>query len=414
MDGKKRNIAQKIDRLAQFFPVVVILGARQCGKSTLAKMIRPDWHYFDLQNPNHYQRISDDPILFFQEHARHIIIDEAQLFPSLFSVLRGIVDEQRNLKNRFILTGSASFELMKNISESLAGRVGIVELSGFKINEFKDRPLPPFFQIFNETLSEKSINPIKKVKSDIGITELKQALLKGSYPEPVLADNIDFHQDWMQNYFDTYINRDMRSLFPRLDIVKYRRVLAMLSQLSGTIINKSDISRSIETSEKTVRDYLEIITGTYFWRQLEAYVTPRIKTTLKLPKGYFRDSGLSYYLQNINTLEALNNSAQLGRVFEHFIIEEIIKGIEATDARNLNYYHFRTKAGAEIDFIVEGSFGVLPIEVKMQSATPPRSLKALQNFIDIHHLPLGILINNADEVRMLSGNIIQVPAGCVV
>ncbi|MFV2058773.1 MAG: ATP-binding protein [Thiohalomonadales bacterium] len=414
MDGKKRNIAQKIDRLAHFFPVVVILGARQCGKSTLAKMIRPDWHYFDLQNPNHYQRLSDDPVLFFQEHSRHIIIDEAQLFPDLFSVLRGVVDGQRSLKNRFILTGSASFELMKNISESLAGRVGIVELAGFKINEFKDQPLPQFFQMFNQTITEKSIDPIKTVKSDVGIIELKHALLKGSYPEPVLADNIDFHQDWMQNYFDTYINRDMRSLFPRLDIIKYRRVLSMLSRLSGTIINKSDISRSIEASEKTVRDYLEIITGTYFWRQLEAYVTPRVKTTLKLPKGYFRDSGLIYYLQNINTLEALNNSAQLGRVFEHFIVEEVIKGIEATDARNLNYYHFRTKAGAEIDFIVEGSFGVLPIEVKMQSATPQRSLKALQNFIDIHRLPFGILINNSDEACMLSEKIIQIPAGCVV
>lgn len=413
MDEINRNIATKIDRLLQSFPIVVILGARQCGKSTLSKMIRAKWTYFDLENPNHYQRISDDPVLFFRENPTHLIIDEAQRLPILFEVLRGVVDAQRMLKNRFILTGSASFDLIKNISESLAGRVGIVELSPFKINEFQKKPLPDFYPLFDRKLSIDSLEFLKCLQPQIDIISLKQGLLKGSYPEPVLSNNINFHQDWMENYFDTYINRDMRALFPRIDLIKYRRVLSMLSHLSGTIINKSEIARSIETSEKTVRDYIDIITGTYFWRQLEAFTTPKIKTTLKLPKGHFRDSGLTLFLQNINTLEELNNYPMLGRSFESFIVEEIIKGIEATNARNVRYCHFRTKAGAEIDFVVEGSFGLLPIEVKYQSVTPKKQLTTLQNFVDLHQLPLGIIINNSTETALLTNKIIQIPAGCI-
>ncbi|VAX08499.1 hypothetical protein MNBD_GAMMA26-708, partial [hydrothermal vent metagenome] len=270
MDGIKRNIESKLNRLLSYFPAVVILGARQCGKSTVAQMLRPDWSYFDLENPNQYQRIADDPVLFFRENPQHLIIDEAQHMPTIFDILRGVIDQKRNLKNRFILTGSASFELMKNISESLAGRVGIIELSSFKLNEFHEQPLPDFYQIFQHKLSADSCGALISLTPQNGIAELKQALLTGGYPEPILANDTDFHQEWMANYFNTYINRDMRTLFPRIDLIKYRRLLAMLSHLSGTIINKSEIARSIETSEKTVRDYMEIITGTYFWRQLEA------------------------------------------------------------------------------------------------------------------------------------------------
>jgi len=413
MDDIKRNIERKIDRLAQNFPAVVILGARQCGKSTLSQMMRPDWNYIDLENPNHYQLIADDPVLFFRENPQRLIIDEAQQLPMLFEVLRGVIDADRNLKNRFILTGSASFDLMKNISESLAGRVGIVELSAFKINEIQQKPLPGLYQIFEQKISTDAIPFLKTLAPHADITTLKQALLRGGYPEPALSDDPMFHQDWMENYFDTYINRDMRTLFPRIDLIKYRRVLAMLSHLSGTIINKSEIARSIEASEKTVRDYIDIVTGTYFWRQLEAFTTPKVKTTLKLPKGHFRDSGLTLFLQNIHTADELTHYPFLGRTFESFIVEELIKGIEAGNARNVRYCHFRTKAGAEIDFVVEGSFGLLPIEIKYQSSTPKKQLTALQNFVDLHKLPLGILVNNSTEVRMLSDNIIQIPAGCV-
>lgn len=413
MDGKKRNLERKINSLLDMFPVVVILGVRQCGKSTLAKMVRKDWKYFDLEDFQDFTRINDDPTLFFEENSENIIIDEAQKSPRLFETLRGVIDKKRNKRGRFILTGSASFELIKHISESLTGRVATINLSPFCTNEFLEQPLSPFYSIFEKKLSSKNLTDLKKLSIKKSYEQLKQNFLKGGYPEPVLRDNEIFYGEWMQNYFEQYINRDMRSLYPKLNIIKYRRVVSMLSTLSGTIINKAEIAKSVEISEKAVKDYMDILSGTFFWRNIPAYKTPKIKTTSKLPKGIFIDSGLALFLQQIYTMEDLDRFSSLGRYFESFIVEELIRGITATSAYNVKFYHLRTKAGGEIDLIVEGSFGLIPIEIKYGSTTPKNKLKFLESFIELHDLPLGIVVNNSRRVEMITSKIIQIPAGAI-
>jgi predicted AAA+ superfamily ATPase len=413
MDGKNRNVEYKISILLRQFPIVVILGTRQCGKSTIAKMVGPGWKYFDLENYQDYDRINDDPNLFFRENSDHIIIDEAQKSPRIFEILRGVIDKDREKKGRFILTGSASFELIKNVSESLAGRVATIELSPFKVNEFEEAPLSQFFQIFNKPLDHTDLSLLKNLPIRFKHNILKQYFLKGGYPEPVIRKDREFHANWMQNYFEQYINRDIRSLFPGLDIIKYRRVLAMLSSVSGTIINKADIARSVEVNEKSVSEYIDIIAGTYFWRSLSPFKTTKIKTTTKLPKGHFVDSGVALFLQNISTTEQLDKVPALGRYFESFIVEEIIRGVQATKAVNVQFYHMRTKAGGEIDLVIEGSFGILPIEIKYASSTNKGKLKFLQSFIDLHNLPFGIVINNSDRIELISEKIIQIPAGAL-
>ena len=413
MDGIKRHQFNKISRLLESFPVVVLTGPRQCGKSTLARMVAPDWDYFDLENPVHFDRIHEDPVLFFQEYPEHIVIDEAQRSSRLFETLRGVVDQNRTKKGRFILTGSASFGLMKHISESLAGRVALIELAPFKVDESLGLPLSPFFQIFEKKIGLDHGGLLKSMVPTKSFQDLKKGLLWGGYPEPVLSNSHDFYLDWMDNYFDTYINRDMRYLFPRIDLVRYRRVLMMLAQLSGTVVNRSEIARSVEISEKSVRDYMEIISGTYFWRDLPAYLTSKIKTTSKLPKGHFRDSGLGLFLQNIHSLQELENFPRLGHFFEAFIVEELIRGFEASKIRNLKYFHFRTKAGAEIDLIVSGSFGILPIEIKYASHVKQKQITALKHFVEVHDLDLGLVISNTDKPSFLTEKIIQLPATCI-
>jgi predicted AAA+ superfamily ATPase len=377
-------------------------------------MIAPAWKYFDLQNPNVIDRVNSDPVLFFRENPTHCIIDEAQELPKLFDVLRGVVDTDRKLKGRFLLTGSASFDLIKSVSESLAGRVATVELAPMKMSELNLEPLSPLYDIFKSKIDRSNLSLLKDLRPTSDIANIKQRILAGGYPEPALSKDMDFHADWMESYFNTYINRDMRTLYPGLDVVKYRRVVAMLSSLSGTIVNRSEVARSVEASEKTCRDYLDIISGTYFWRDLPGFVTPKIKTTLKLPKGHFRDSGLNLFLQNVNTVEEFDLYPRLGNVFESFIVEELIRGIEVTTAaRNLRFSHFRTKAGGEIDLIVQGNFGMLPIEVKYQSHTAKKSLTSLSNFIELHSLPYGIVINNCEAPSMITDKIIELPAACV-
>ncbi len=192
MTDVKRHIGEKINELLDFFPVVIILGVRQCGKTTLAKMLRPNWRYFDLERGKDFDFVTGDFDFFVKEYPYSIIIDEAQRFPALFQELRGVIDRDRQRTNRFLLTGSSSLELIKNVSESLAGRVGLVELGTFKSNETVTSALPDFYGIFKEELSDSTKDFLKGLKPVISYDQLMNAFLKGGYPEPILKKMIVF------------------------------------------------------------------------------------------------------------------------------------------------------------------------------------------------------------------------------
>ncbi len=409
----KRNLKNKIEELLNYFPLVILLGVRQCGKTTLCKSLRPDWQYFDLERSRDYDLITQDIDFFFKEYPHSLIIDEAQHFPQLFQELRGIIDARRNWKNRFILTGSSSLELVKNVSESLAGRAGLVELGTFKINEIYALPLPPFYQIFESPLSSETIPFLKSLKPAMTYEQVIASFLKGGYPEPILADQPGFFEAWMENYYQTYVERDIRRLFSRLDLIKYRRFMSMLSSLSGTIINRSQVGRSLDISEKSVRDYLEIAEGSYIWRNVHTYAKSKSKSLMKMPKGFFRDSGLSHFLQGISNRKQLLTHPNVGFSFESFICEEIIKGLQTISVGHWNFYYFRTRNGTEIDLILEGPFGTLPLEIKLGSTIKQKQLQTLKHFVSQQDLPLGIVINNASEVRLVADKILQVPVGCL-
>lgn len=411
MADLKRNLTQKIERLLTVFPVVLLIGARQTGKTTLSKALRPEWQYFDLENGTDYDFITRDYDFFFNEHPRHLIIDEAQEDPALFRHLRGVIDAKRHEKGRFILTGSSSPELLTQASDSLAGRIAIVEVDTLKVNEVLQQPLPDFYQLFSRPIDASVVNWLKELSP---ITQdVIPFFLKGGYPEPVLAETDFAWSAWMENYYRTYINRDVRRLFPKLDSIRYRRFVNMLASLSGTVINKAQLGRSVDVSEVTIRDYLEIADKTYVWRTIPSYENTPSKSLLKMPKGQLHDSGLMHYLAGVETRDALMRLPQVGHSFEAFVIEEIIKGIQATNVTRWDYYFYRTKNGAEVDLVLEGSFGVLPVEVKFGQQTTAKQLTGLQRFLKDNGLPLGIVVNNAAEVKVLAEGVVQVPVGCV-
>ena len=410
MADLKRNDIVKINQLLEIFPVILILGVRQCGKTTLAKQARPQWKYFDLENISDFDFISNDLDFFFKEYQTNVIIDEAQEYPLIFKQLRGVIDAERSLKNRFILTGSSSPELIKHASDSLAGRLGIIELGTLKRNELKKKELPCFYHILNEKISFHSLETLKNLKTTEDDQDIINDFLVGGYPEPVIADNPSFFQIWMDNYFQLYINRDLKKLFPRIDAIRYRRFISTLSELSGTIINKAQLGRSIDTNEVSIRDYLDIADKTFIWRIIPSYEKAKTKSLVKMPKGILRDTGLIHFLAYINNREALIRSPNVGQNFESYIIEELIKGMHSSNAVNCTYYYYRTKHGSEIDLILEGSFGTLPIEIKFGTSTKVKQLSSLTKFINDNSIPFGIVINNANEVRMLNEKIIQIPA----
>lgn len=390
------------------FPVVVIVGARQSGKTTLTKKCRPDWLYIDLEKPSDFNRIDADPEFFLQQNPKHIIIDEAQLCPKLFEVLRGVIDENRDQPGRFLITGSSSPALLENISESLAGRVATVELGTLKTNEIFAKPLSDFYHIFQDKLHADNLNQLKKPA--LTSKNIQYAWFKGGYPEPVLKASNAFYLQWMENYENTYIYRDIARLYPRLNKAAYQRFLTMLCKLSGTILNKSEVARALEVSEGSVREFLAIADGTFLWRQLPSYEKSLTKSIIKMPKGHIRDTGLLHSLLRITDENDLYNDPIIGHSFESFVIEEIIKGLQSTLLTHWAPYYYRTRGGAEIDLILEGPFGVLPIEIKYGTKVTPKQLKSLDDFVMAHQLPFGLVINQSQEAYWLSRHIFQLPA----
>lgn len=390
------------------FPVVAIVGARQCGKTTLSKALRPDWTYIDLEKPSNFERLENDPEFFFQQHPKHVIIDEAQLSPKIFEVLRGIIDEQRDVTGRFILTGSSSPTLIKQISESLAGRIATVELGTFKANELAGEPLSPLYNLFEKPMTVKSWDKLAKPR--LVLEDIQKAWIKGGYPEPILKDSQVFYLQWMENYEATYIYRDIARLYQKLNKTAYQRFLSMLCKLSGTILNKADIGRALEVSEGSIREYLTIAEGTFLWRGIPSYENSVSKSIIKMPKGYLRDSGLLHTLLNITSEEQLYKDPIVGHSFEGFVIEELIKGLQATMITNWDAYYYRTRSGAEVDLILTGPFGTIPIEIKYGTSIRPKLLKNLRDFVIDNELPFGLLINQSKEACWIDRHIFQLPA----
>lgn len=292
------------------------------------------------------------------------------------------------------------------------------------MNEIHKHPLPDFYQIFLQNISISTMDFLKSVpavsqKSTKNQTlktrhpDCLNQLLKGGYPEPVLQLSDEFFYTWMENYHKTYIAMDIKRLYPRLDVIKYRRFINMLASLSGTIINKAQLGRSIDVSEVTIRDYLEMAHNTYIWRNIPSYEGSVTKSIVKMPKGYIRDTGLLHYLLNITSREQMLNSPNVGQNFESFVIEEIIKGLQASKVKKWDYYYYRTRNGAEIDLILEGSFGLLPIEIKFGTSTRMKQLTSLNQFIENNQLPMGIVINNSQEIKRLNNKIIQLPVSYI-
>jgi uncharacterized protein len=227
----------------ELFPCVAILGVRQCGKTTMLKELPKDWKIFDLEKESDYQIIARDTDLFLRLNKNHIAIDESQLHPKLFPALRVAIDNDRNKKGRFVLTGSSSPELIKSISESLAGRVGLIELSPFSLCEAFELPQSDFFRLLTEKADIASLT--KNLKIQCSIEEVHDYWLSGAFPEPWVVNksgnNKRFLKLWMQNYIQTYIFRDILRLFPGLNQEKFRMFFQILSNVSGNIINYWDM-----------------------------------------------------------------------------------------------------------------------------------------------------------------------------
>lgn len=400
----KRTAVNSIRELLKLFPCVAILGARQAGKSFLLRQLFPEKRIYDFEDEDDLNLAQLSVKTFVQSSDIPLVIDEAQLLPELFKALRVEIDKHRKESGRFIITGSSSPQLLKDISESLAGRIAIFELNNLSLEEAYSIKSSDFAN------SIGSLEKLKKLKSRYTKKELDDLLFFGQYPEPFIKrKNNKFHRLWMKNYFKTYVDRDVRSLFPGLKLETYKKFIKMLAFSSGNPVNFSDISKSLDVSQPTVKSYLEIAEGTFLWRNIRPYEKNLNTRIIKASKGYIRDTGLINYSLGLKNIDELKTHPKFGSIWEVFVIEQIIKSFQNNLIDN-EYLYLRTKNKAEIDLIIEGESGLVPVEIKAGTITDPRKLINLKNFIQATKAKYGILINISDEVRILTDSIIQIPA----
>ena len=401
----KRHAFPLLQELLGLFPCVALLGVRQCGKTTLLRELPPDWRRFDMEKLADHEAIARDPDLFLRLNPNHVAIDESQLLPALFPALRVAIDNDRESRGRFVITGSSSPELLSSISESLAGRVAIIDMGPFSLAEAYELPPSPVLAML---AGRAAANDLANVPARLSLGQVTDYWLHGGYPEPWIKNSQRFRKLWLQNYLQTYLDRDLPRLFPGLDRQKFRLFVQMLAQLSGSIINYSDVARALGVSQPTARDYFHIAHGSFVWRHLPAYEKNAAKRVVKHPKGYLRDSGLLHFLLHLQDRDDLMAHPRMGASWEGMNIENLVRGLAAAGV-DFNAFHYRSGGGAEIDLVLEGEFGLLPVEIKHTQHVDARSLRALRDFVAERGCRYGIVINNDERPRLLDDKLIGIP-----
>lgn len=363
-----RVIESKLKYLAEHFPVVMVCGARQVGKTTLLNQIRDEnekIQYVTLDYPRIRVLAKEDPELFLQQYQPPIVIDEIQYAPELLSYIK-IRTDQVQQNGMYYLTGSQMFHMMRNMSESLAGRVGILSMYSLSRAEIEGRESEPLLP-----------GRIKTTKSTDEITGIFEKIYRGGMPRMV-TDKELLPEDYFGAYMQTYLERDIRDLITVKDENKFVKFISCAAARTSQEVNLADLAKDIEIDRKTADGWLSILVSSGLVYLLYPYSGNTIKRIIKRPKLYFMDTGLACYLTLWNNPRALELSAMAGAMFENYVISEIIKGYvnHGIDVRSRLCY-YRDNNGKEIDLMILENNKVYPVEIK-KSADPGRD--ALKNF----------------------------------
>jgi predicted AAA+ superfamily ATPase len=353
-------------------PVTAILGPRQCGKTTLARSISETIKstLFDLEDPADFELLKSNPKQIFYGLEGLVIIDEIQRLPELFPLLRVLADEA-NSKRKYLILGSASPDLIRNSSESLAGRIGFINLTGFRLNE-------------------------------VGTENLRNLWIRGGFPRSYLAQNENQSFTWRNDFIQTFLERDISMYGFNIPPVTLRRFWQMLAHYHGQVWNGAEFARAMGVSEPTVKRYLDILTGTYMIRQLQPWYENLKKRQVKAPKVYIRDSGILHTLLTLEDDKILTN-VKVGASWEGFVIEQLIQVLNTRDC-----YFWRTHTGAELDLLVVKSGKKLGFEIKYSDV--PKITRSMNSVIEELGLDKLFLIYQGKRKLQLQERIFALPA----
>lgn len=374
----QRAAAALLEAKLRTFPAVLIVGPRQCGKTTLIRDRLRGWRQLDLEHSEDLQKLAFDIPGFLAANPRRVAIDEAQRLPELFPALRHAIDRDRK-PGRYVLTGSAEPRLLKTAGESLTGRLGIVELTPFSLSELRGKPA---------------------WRSD--------SWFFGGYPPIYHIRSGPRRCDWLRTYLTTVLDRDIPALGLRVPVLQLLRFCQMLAHVHGNLLNVADIGKSLDLPHHTVAGCLDTLEGAFLIRRLPPYFVNIAKRLTKSPKLYIRDTGLLHHLASLSSPEQLQAWPKRGASWEGLLIEEIARrtALEKPHARP---YFWRTQAGAEVDLIIDGGNRKAAIEIKLGGAPSIQSLQALRQCLKDLGIRQGLVLYGGREDTRVGKDIRLVP-----
>ena len=380
----KREIENKVNKYSKNFPVVAISGPRQSGKSTMIKNIFPDIPYFSFDDLELRISAKSDPGLFFEQISqaeKQTIIDEIQYAPQLLHYIKMKVDENPRIKGRFFLTGSQQFLMIKNLSETLAGRIGLINVYPLSVSEI--------ISYINEN-------------KDFNLFEF--SAFNGTYPQ-LIVEKLDT-KEWYLNYINTYLERDIKTLYNIGKLNDFEKFIRILAFRTGQILNLSSLASDIGVSVNTIKNWISILKASGIIFLLYPYHT-NIRTQLvKSPKIYFIDIGLVCSINKIKDRETLFSSPLLGYIFENYCIAEILKRIN-NFGLDLNLYFYRDSKGVEIDLLIEDRQILYPVEIKASIITDRKYADNIEKVGKIlKNIKDGFVINLSNKSIYLSPNVL--------
>ncbi len=397
----KRAIRKELEEYLKYFPVLLISGARQVGKSTLALHLGIE-NYITLDDINIYEMAKNDPKGFISNLKKPVIIDEAQRLPQLMITIKEYIDKERK-NGEFVLTGSASLKGFKNISDSLAGRIGIVELYPFSLKE-KSQKDENIIDIFANSLEPYIL---KKYNSNVD-----KDILDGGYPEILKIDSPRAKYLWFSSYIRTYIESDARDLANIRNLDKFINMYRVCMIRSGNMFNKNELQKEVGLDNRTFDSYFAVMEYTYQIQKLQPFFKNQLKRLIKTPKIYATDTGILNHLLQIHSIEELKNSHYRGSIVETFIYDELLKA-KSSACKKAGLFYYRTSDKKEIDFILDYGEKIIAIEIKASKSVSKSDFKHiyhLQKEIP-NLLDKGIVLYEGDTFLKIDENMYAVPFG---
>jgi len=390
--NKKRTLESTLLETSKSFKVVLVTGPRQVGKTTLMQTASAkNRKYITLDDKEVLLQAKTDPKAFLALYNLPIFIDEIQYAPELFSYIKMLVDSS-NKRGTVWLSGSQAFDLMQGVTESLAGRVGILDMLGFSIYEIENKG--KLQKPFLPKQDRKNILANKTPKNTFKI------IWQGSFPDAVSKNEKD-RQRFYDSYIRTYMERDVRKIINISDEVAFIKFLKVSAARTGQELNLTDIAKDVDISPNTAKNWLSILRMSGLVYLLQPYFKNVTKRLVKTPKLYWTDTGLAAYLAGWTTAESLETGISSGAFFETFVISEVIKSYY-NNGYNPTLYYFRDNHGNEIDLLIEQDNKFYPIEIKKTSTPRSADIKAFNNFAKIEKLGYGNLICLTDKQQPLS------------